>query len=113
MTDTSALQPAFAALDDCDVALAKLDKMCCDPGRSPRMQHLGTTLAAARSAVEEISGGLRDSAGALEHLEDAGGQLGSLQVGCCAPSRMPLYARMLEDLTTIQLAINQAQGTGH
>ncbi len=46
-------------------------------------------------------------------LEDAGAQVGRLQVGCCAPNRIPLYARVLEGLTTAQLAVNQALGEGH
>ena len=39
-----------------------------------------------------------------ELLEDAGSQVGSLQVGCCAPGRLPLYADVLEALTRARLA---------
>ena len=36
-------------------------------------------------------------------LEEAGGHVGRLQVGCCAPGRFPLYAGVLERLTAAQL----------
>jgi hypothetical protein len=42
----------------------------------------------------------------ISTLEDVGGQLGKLQVGCCAPARMPLYADALKHLTTVQLNIS-------
>jgi hypothetical protein len=113
MTNLPTLEPAFAALDDCDAALIKLDKMCCDPGRSPRMKRLAMTLAEARSALTGLANGSSGGPVTVSHLEDAGSQLGSLQVGCCAPSRMPLYARMLENLTDIQRSVASHQGTGH
>ena len=112
MTDTAPLAPALDALADSEKALLKLDLQCCEPGRSPRMHALGETLQAARRGLDEITRGA-DAGETLTHLEDAGAQLGSLQVGCCAPGRLPLYARMLENLTTAQLAINRAIGAGH
>ena len=42
----------------------------------------------------------------ISTLEDVGGQLGRLQVGCCAPARMPLYADALKHLATLQLNIS-------
>lgn len=41
----------------------------------------------------------------IANLESAGGQIGTLQVTCCAPSRLPLYARMLDDLTKVQRTV--------
>ncbi|MDX1691379.1 MAG: hypothetical protein R3290_10185 [Acidimicrobiia bacterium] len=106
------LAPAFDAFDDCDAALVKLEKLCCDPGRSPRMAELGRTVDAARTALQgDFTAATAEEA--LEHLENAGAQLGRLQVGCCAPKRLPLYARMLENLTTIQLTVNRELGRGH
>ena len=49
----------------------------------------------------------------LTGLEDAGAQIGSLQIGCCAPNRLPLYAEILRELTTMQLEINRALGRNH
>ncbi len=46
-------------------------------------------------------------------LEETGARIGALQVGCCAPPRMPVYARLLDALTEIQLAVNAAAGSGH
>jgi hypothetical protein len=107
------LAPAFAALDDCDVAVAKLDAGCCEPGRSPRMKALAGTLGEARTALGRVGStqGAEDQALAL--MEDVGGQVGSLQVGCCTPKRLPLYARILENLTTAQITLAKALGRGH
>lgn len=107
------LNPAFTALSACDETVAKLDSLCCDPGRSPRMKTLRETLGAARNG---LAAGVTEHA-AAEHvltlLEDAGAQVGRLQVGCCAPSRLPLYAEILEGLTTAQLTISSEVGRGH
>lgn len=45
---------------------------------------------------------------ALSALEQAGAMIGALQVGCCAPDRLPLYTRMLDQLTEIQIGINRS-----
>jgi hypothetical protein len=110
---TTPLSPGFAALEDCQTALDALEARCCEPGRSPRMRAIAETLAQARSGMERID---QDPAAAevtLAHLEDIGAQVGRLQVGCCAPNRLPLYADMLEGLTTAQLAVNRSLGRGH
>lgn len=107
------LSPAFEALDRCDTALKELSDQCCEPGRSPRMERLGETLTRGRSGLELI-GEDSDKAGTvIAELEDAGAQLGWLQVGCCAPSRMPLYAAMLTDLMKAQRAITREHQLGH
>jgi hypothetical protein len=113
MTTTDALQPAFEALDSCQAALDKLDAMCCEPGRSPRMKALGETLADARSGLGLVGADATEAEAVLASLEDAGAQVGSLQVGCCAPNRLPLYVTFLEGLTTAQLSVNRELGQGH
>ena len=104
---------ARRALDDFEEALAKLDAGCCDPGRSPRMQALGASLAASHSALGAVDDDPASAEEVHSILEDMGGQIGRLQVGCCTEKRMPLYARMLEDLTDTQIAVSRAVGTGH
>ena len=113
MTRNDALEPAFKALYDTDDALRQLDATCCEPGRSPRMKALAETLAEARAQLDGMGHDPAVAEAALDHLEDAGAQIGRLQVGCCAPNRMPLYARQLENLTTAQRTINGALGRGH
>jgi hypothetical protein len=113
MEITPDFEPVRAALSDCGVALVKLEKTCCIPDRSPCIEEIGETLRNAattlNAAVDEPS-----TLGILvATLEDAGAQVGRLQVGCCAPNRMSLYARVLEGLTTAQLAVNHALGKGH
>jgi hypothetical protein len=108
----SGFEPARAALSDCGVALVKLEKTCCIPNRSPCIQELGDMLRTAATTLDAAA-----DPGALGivlvTLEDAGAQIGRLQVGCCAPNRIPLYARILEGLTTAQLAVTQALGGAH
>ncbi len=108
MTLADPVAAAYAALDDCEAALTRLDELCCEPGRSPRMAAVAKTLATARAGMASGTAGT-DAAGlVVAALEDAGGQVGRLQVGCCAPPRMPLYARLLDGLTRAQLAVTAA-----
>ena len=105
---------ALDAMNDCEAALAKLDKLCCEPGRSPSMRALSETLALARAEMERFFGAEPEPVGeAFAHLEDAGAQIGRLEVGCCAPSRLPLYSSFLANLTTAQLSLNRELGLGH
>lgn len=113
MSEIDPLAIAGAALDDCRAALEKLDALCCEPGRSPRIAALASTVAQARSGLMTLDGSVAVADLVLGYLEDAGGQTGVLQVGCCAPNRLPLYARVLENLTTAQRSINVSVGRGH
>lgn len=115
MAKTNPLDKAYKALDDCEVALEELASKCCRPERSPRMKALGETIAAARVGVDDVAGGHDHDAleSTIAQLEDAGSQIGWLQVGCCAPSRLPLYHTLLEGLTTTERSIKKAAGAGH
>lgn len=113
MTPPAPITAAFRALDDCDEALRRLDALCCDPGRSPRMAELTDTVNRARRRLASIDDETEAADTVLEHLEHAGGQVGSLQVGCCAADRLPLYNRLLERLTMAQLAVNESVGRDH
>jgi len=77
------------------------------------MKRLVGTLPDARKGISAIGDDPRDAGAAILHLEDAGAQVGRLQVGCCAPNRLPLYAELLEELTTAQLEVNRSIGQGH
>jgi len=107
------LTSAFEALDDCEAALRKLDATCCEPGRSPRMKILGQTLIAARGALSRVTDDPGAAGEASGFLEEAGAQVGRLQVGCCAPKRLPLYTRILHGLTTAHQTLDRALGSGH
>jgi hypothetical protein len=113
MGDTTTVDGALTALDTCDAALRKLDLRCCEPGRSPSMQRLATALSQARADVAAVGHDADRATLAIDRLEDAGAQVGRLQVGCCAPNRLPLYAELLEGLTTAQLEVSRAIGQGH
>ena len=109
MSETS-LDAARTALDECDAVVDRLHAMCCEPDRSPRMLAIKERIAVIR---KEIDGGTGSLEAALTDLNEVGGQLGSLQVACCAPPRMPLYAAALEQLTTAQLGITASLGRRH
>lgn len=49
----------------------------------------------------------------LATIADTGAAVGKLQVTCCAPARMPHYARLLAQLTDVQLFVNAAIGQDH
>ncbi len=112
MSNTDSLQPAYEALVDCDEALTELESRCCQEERSPQMRALGDTLGNARAALDrdDEDGAMAE---AMVHMENAGAQIGRLQVGCCAPNRMPLYSRILVNLTTAERGVKKATGAGH
>ncbi len=100
-------------LNDADRTVARLEKLCCEPGRSPAMQAIAGHLAAARSELDGFSGDEATATSIIALLEETGGRVGRLQVGCCAPARMPLYADLLTSLTELQRRINASIGRGH
>lgn len=110
---TPELAAAYAALDRADEAIDKLHRACCEPGRSPRMESLAATVRDVRSHMATIGGDPGRADAVITMLENAGATLGTLQVGCCAPGRMPLYATTLESLMTVQRSVNASLGRGH
>lgn len=113
MSQTLHTQEALNALTAAERALDELDRGCCEPGRSPRMAALADTLSMARSGLAHINGDDSRADVVIQHLEDAGRQIGALQVTCCAPARMPLYAELLESLMKTQRSINRSLSRGH
>ena len=103
-------KPNFDRLANAEEALRKLSALCCEPGRSPRMAALNEPLSAVRSDLDNLGMDVKTAESLMLRLEDAGAQIGSLQIGCCAQTRLPLYAQMLSDLTSIQLDANQWLG---
>lgn len=111
MSDLRSLADARSVLDECEAVVGRLHKMCCEPDRSPRMRAIEDSLAIVRREID--SGEPKSLERALGRLEDVGAALGSLQVGCCAPVRMPLYAEALEHLNRVQLALSEGLGKSH
>lgn len=104
---------ALAALDGCEAAAAKLHKMCCEPDRSPRLGSISDRLLEVRTAVVAASSDHEVIGPTLDMLEQIGGDVGQLQVACCAPVRMPHYARLLSGLSSVQVSLNRMRGLGH
>ena len=108
MTHNEKLSSVYAALDQADEVVKQLHAGCCQPLRSPRMEALAATLETARSKLEGIDEDNEGGATVITILEDAGAQLGYLQVGCCAPGRSKLYVEALESLTKAQRGIKRS-----
>ncbi len=77
------------------------------------MQAIADDLSTARSRFSMFRGEITDADAIVAGLEETGGRIGRLQVGCCAPARMPLYADLLTSLTELQRAANDRVGRGH
>ena len=112
MTDES-LNDARTALLHTFGVIDRLHKMCCEPDRSPRMLALKESIASATTDLGAVQADPAALDRAITTLVDIGGELGRLQVECCAPARMPLYADALEHLTEVQLKINESVGQAH
>lgn len=108
MTSFDPTKNANEALQKARDALSELDANCCVPGRSPRMAALGVAL----DEVDDDLASLDRMEGTIDplidRLEAIGAQVGSLQIDCCAPSRMPLYSEMLVSLNKIQKSVRLA-----
>ena len=91
---------AKVELADCAKVISRLHKMCCDPERSPRLLAVERTLATIRTDIEADNPEATHRA--IAGLEDLGSRIGSLQVACCAPPRMPLYAAALRHLNVVR-----------
>jgi hypothetical protein len=92
--------PVRNALDVALSAVDELDRRCCEPGRSPRLAALAVKLREMRSLA--LSADEHSPGESLALLEEAGAMVGAVQVGCCAPNRLPLYATVLEQLNILQ-----------
>ncbi len=91
---------ASTELAECAKVVTRLHKMCCDPERSPRMAEIEASLSAIALDIDD---GDPEALGrAIARLEEVGSRIGSLQVACCAPQRMPLYAEALRHLNVIR-----------
>jgi hypothetical protein len=90
---------ADAALADSIAVVERLHATCCEPGRSPRMERLRETLAAARTTLAR-------GEDATEVLADAGAQVGWLEVACCSEPRLPLYTEILTSLAAAYRALD-------
>ena len=106
-------QSPATVLDGAEKTLTKLEKLCCQPERSPAMQAIADGLSATRSDFAGFDGDVTAADSIVARLEETGSRIGKLQVGCCAPARMPLYADLLTSLTELQRAANAQVGRGH
>lgn len=110
MTDLSRFTPALEAAED---AVRELHEGCCQPLRSPRMEHLARTIGSARDRLGQMRDDPEIALQVVGILQDAGAQLGYLQVACCAPDRMKLYSTTLESLSKTQRLITRTFGLDH
>lgn len=103
----------FDALDVADATVRELHEGCCQPLRSPRMERLAATIAEVRVRLNELADDQVQARSIVDVLADAGGQLGNLQVECCASERMPLYATTLTELFKVQRLLTRTFQLDH
>lgn len=109
---TEELSSVYGALDKADETVRQLHAGCCELLRASRIEAVAATLESARSSLERIGDNNGGGATVITILEDAGAQLGRLQIGCCAPGRTQLYASALESLTEAQLGVSRSLASG-
>ena len=112
MSEQSRFATGLAELQRAQEIAEELHAGCCQPLRSPRMEKLSDTLERAHSELAQ----LHDEPAApslVLLLEDAGAQLGSLQVACCSPARNKLYTEALEHLSKTQRLIKRTFDLEH
>ena len=113
MSEQALVEAGLAELQEARDLADELHAGCCDPGRSPRMETLTKTLETAHTAISEIEGDRAAAERAVSLLEDAGAQLGFLQVACCTPARTRLYTESLDRLSKTQRMIKRALDLDH
>lgn len=108
MSPLDTIEPAFDALDTCVGAIGMLDMTCSDPERGEQLTALGETITETRMKLRVVTISSESTGpAAREILEEAGAQVGRLQVGCCDLDRMHLYAEILENLTKARMALER------
>jgi len=95
------LSAAYSWLDAAAESVRELHEGCCQPLRSPRMEKLAGTIEEVRRLLGDAADA-RSAEAVTKVLQDAGGQIGWLQVACCTPARMRLYTETLENLSRVQ-----------
>lgn len=74
------------------------------------MKALETTLASVRERLSDVEADPETADAIIASLRKAGAEIGELQIECCAPSRMPLYADLLAGLSRTQRMVTAANG---
>lgn len=110
VSSLSVAEMASETLDKCDEVLAELHDKCCVPNRSPRMEALQQRLTRVRSDIGKLDTDESSYERILEEMKSAGAEIGELQIECCAPGRMPLYAELLAGLSRTQRMVTSARG---
>lgn len=113
MPESDRFAPGLAELERAGEVVDELHAACCEPLRSPRMEALSATLRTAHAALSELDGDTDAAGRVVALLEDAGSQLGYLQVACCAPARIKLYTEALERLGKTQRLVKRTLDFDH
>lgn len=71
------------------------------------MEALQKSMAKVRANLDELD---KNDSETIDILKGAGAEIGRLQIECCAPARMPLYAELLAGLSRTQRLVTSANG---
>ncbi len=74
------------------------------------MEALQESMRRVRAGLDSFEAEAATRDAMLQELVDAGGEIGRLQIECCAPGRMPLYSELLAGLSRTQRMITAAGG---
>ena len=113
MRDSHRFVAGIDELKRAEEIVRELHAGCCEPLRSPRMEALSETIKTARMALVELEDDRDSAAVTIGLLEDAGAQLGHLQVACCSPAGTKLYASALASLGRTQRLIKSTLDLEH
>ncbi len=110
VTSRELVDAATTALNRCDEIIGELHDLCCEPSRSPRMLALEENVRSIRADLDSLGTQVIGAEQIIDELESAGAEVGRLQIACCAPARMPLYAELLSGLSRTQRMVSATQG---
>jgi hypothetical protein len=113
MVENERFAASLAELERAAEVVAELHAGCCEPLRSPRMETLVATLRRAFGSLGELDDDSDAAGRVVALLEDAGAQLGYLQVACCTPARTKLYGEALDRLGKTQRLIKRTLDLDH
>jgi hypothetical protein len=71
------------------------------------MERLAATLSEVGAALSRADADPTAAAEAAALIEEAGAQVGWLQVACCSEKRLPMYTTILAKLTAVHMVLDQ------
>ena len=107
-TPTQLLTEVEPLIGEIRVSLDRVEKTCCLPIRSKKMETVRSLVDQLQAAVDNFK--TDQLTNYVQILEDAGAVFGTLYATCCNEKREPLFQSILRNLGKIHLKLYQAAG---